>query len=99
MGFIASTRLYLLKLCDIINESNLQFLPTYGRPPELSDRVRESAVVLSQAIYLEKYLYLTLGGSAPTMTARIEREFRLDLQVRTIKRFHSRARNGVSDLI
>ena len=86
MGFSATTRLYLSKLCKIINDANLQFLPVYGRPPELSDQVREDAVVLSQAIYLENYFYLTLGGPEPTMTTRLEREFRLDLEVRTIQR-------------
>ena len=86
MGFSATTRLYLLKLCEIINDASLQFLPAYGRPPELSDQVREDVAVLSQTIYLENYFYLTLGGSAPAMTARIEMEFRLDLQVRTIQR-------------
>ena len=85
MGFTAIVPLYLLKLCEIINETNLRFLPAYGRPPELSDQVREDAAVLSQAIYLENYFYLTFSGSAPTMTARIEREFRSDLQVRTTR--------------
>ena len=85
MGFTASTQLYHLKLCEIINEANLQFLPIYGYPPKLSEQVREDAAVLSQAIYLENYIYLALGGPAPTMTARVEREFRLDLQVRAIE--------------
>ena len=86
MGFSATTLLYLSKLCKIINDANLQFLPVYGRPPELSDQVREDITVLSQTIYLGNYFYLTLGGSEPTMTARLEREFRLDLEVRTIQR-------------
>ena len=82
MGLTATASFYLLKLCKIIDEANLRFLPEYGRPPELSEQVREDAAVLTQAIYLENYFYLALGGSAPVMTARIEREFRLDLQVR-----------------
>ena len=70
-----------------LNKADLRFLPVYGRPAELSEQVREDAAVLSQAIYLENYFYLTLGGPAPAMGARIEKEFRLDLQVRTIQ-FH-----------
>lgn len=86
MGFPETTRLYLMKLCGIINDANLRFLPVYGHPPELSDQIREDTAVLSQAIYLENYFYLTFGGLAPVMTERIEREFRQDLQVRIIQR-------------
>ena len=85
MGFTAVAQLYLLKMCKIIEKGKLRYLPTYGRPAELSEQVREDASVLSQAIYLENFFYLTLGGSAPVLTARIEREFRMDLQVRTIR--------------
>lgn len=85
MGLPTTAQLYLLKSCGMVNEANLQFLPVYGRPPKLSDQVREDAAVLSQTVYLENYLYLTLGGSAPTMTARLEREFRQDLQVRIVQ--------------
>lgn len=101
MGFTASAQLYLLKLCGIINEANLRFLPVYGRPPKMSEQVREDIAVLSQTIYLENYFHLALGWSAPTMTARIEREFRLGLQVRTIRLFFilSKTRSGLSDLI
>lgn len=84
-GFTASAPLYLSKTCEAINKADLQFLPVYGRPPELSDQVREDVTVLSQAIYLENYLYLVLDGSAPAMTVRIEREFRLDLEVRIVR--------------
>lgn len=87
IGFTGSAPLYLLKLCELINNANLQFLPVYGRPPELSDQVREEVTVLSQAIYLENYCYLAMGGAVPTGTARIEREFRLDLEVRIIRWF------------
>jgi len=83
MGFESPAQFYLLKMCKVINKANLQFLPTYGRPTELSEQFREDAVVLSRAIYLENYFYLTLGGPAPAMTARIEKEFRMELQVRT----------------
>lgn len=87
MGFTLGAQLYLSKVCEVINKAKLQFLPVYGRPPELSDQVREDAAVLSQAIYLENYFYLTLGGPAPVMTARIEGEFLRDLQVRIIPLF------------
>jgi len=84
MGFPAGAQLYLLKVCELINAGNLQFLPVYGHPPELSDQVREDAAVLSQAVYLENYFYLVLGGPEPMRTARIEEEFRQDFQVRII---------------
>jgi len=84
-GFTASAKFYLSKACELINAGNLRFLPVYGRPPGLSDQVREDAAVLSQAIYLENYLYLALDGPPPVKTSRIEREFRQDLQVRLIR--------------
>lgn len=87
MGFSATTRLYLSKVCNMVNDANLQFLPTYGRPLELCDQVREDITVLSQTIYTENYFFPMLGGPEPTMTARLEREFRQDLQVRTPQRF------------
>ena len=73
MRLTATARLYLLKLCSIIDEENLQFLPIYGYNFELSERVREDAAVLSQTVHLENYLCITLGGSAPTVMARTER--------------------------
>ena len=82
MGFPHTPLFYLWKVFDLIDSGDLRYLPVYGRPPELSERVREDAAVLSQAIYLENYLYLAFGGSVPVKTARIEREFRMDLQVR-----------------
>ena len=87
MGFPETTRLYLSKLDKIIGEANLRFLPEYGHPPELSEQVREDAAVLSQAIYLETYFYLVLGRWVPVITPRIEKEFRLDLQVRRLNNF------------
>jgi hypothetical protein len=84
LGFSAGAQLYLSKACKIIEKAKLRFLPEYGLPAEFSEQVREEACVLSQAIYLENYYYLTMGGSAPLKTARIEREFRLDLQVRIV---------------
>ena len=85
MGFTLGAQLYLPMICKIIDEANLRFLPVYGRPPKLSEQVREDAAVLSQAIYLENYFHLALGGPAPAMTAGIEGEFLQDLQVRIIQ--------------
>ena len=84
MGFTMGSQFYLSKLCKIIHEAKLQFLPVYGRPPRLSEQVREDAAVLSQAIYLDNYFCLALTEST-LMTARIEEEFRLDLEVRTVR--------------
>ena len=95
-GFPASAKFYLLKACELINSGKLQFLPTYGRPPELSEEVREDAAVLSQAIYMENYIYLALDGPPPVKTARIELEFRQDFQVRTIR---YSARSGLRNLV
>jgi len=76
----AAAQLYFLKACKMIEKEKLRFLPEHGPPLEFSERVREEASILSQAIYLENYLYLTLGGPAPVKTVGLEREFRLDLQ-------------------
>ena len=84
MGVLESARFYLFKVCELINNGNLQFIPVYGRPPELSDQVREDAAVLSQTIYLENYFHLALDGPPPVKTMKIEREFRGDFQVRII---------------
>lgn len=81
LGFSSGSSFYLSKACRLINWANLQFIPTYGRAPALSDHVREKLAILSQAIYIENYLFLTWGMSHPELTARIEREFRGDLQV------------------
>ena len=86
MGFPIVPLFYFSKVCNLIDSGDLRFLPVYGRPPELSEQVREDAAVLSQAIYLENYLYLALSGPVPVKTARIEREFRADLQVRFTRR-------------
>ena len=73
---------YCKKACEAVNTGGLQFIPTYGRPPPLSDSVHEKLAVLSQVIYFENLLFLTRGGAHPTMSARIEKEFRRKLQVR-----------------
>ena len=85
IGMTTPAQLYLLKACKIIEKEKLQFLPEYGSPPKLSDQVREDASVLSQLIYLENYFYLMLGGAVPAKTSRIEREFKFELQVRSIR--------------
>ena len=72
---------YLHKACRLINMANLQFIPTCGQPPAYSEEICERSAILSQAIYFENYLFLTCGGAEPKSTARIEREFRCDLQV------------------
>lgn len=72
---------YLKKSCEAIDTSGLQFIPTYGRPPEFSEELHEKLSLLSQAIYFENYLFLTHGGAEPTMTARLEKGFRHQLQV------------------
>ena len=87
---------YLPKLYDLINNGDLWFLPVYGHPPELLDQVHEDAAVLLQAMYLENYLYLAFGGPALVGTARIEREFQQDFQVRII---YCRAQSGLSNLV
>ena len=92
MGWPLNAQFYLLKVCEFIDKANLQFLPAYGRPPGLSEQVREEAAVLSQTIYLENYVYLALGGLAPKKTTKIEREFLQGFQVRTIC---CRARSGL----
>ena len=75
------TSLYVQKCCEAINTAGLQFIPAYGRPPEFSEDLHEKLSVLSQTIYFENFLFLTCGGAEPTMTARIEKEFRHRLQV------------------
>ena len=96
MGWPLNAQFYLLKVCEFIDKEGLRFLPVYGRPPGLSEKVREEAAVLSQTIYLENYFYLALGGSTPEKTTRIEREFRQDFQVRAIC---CRVRSGLSDVV
>ena len=68
--------------CEAVDEAKLQFVPTYGKPPEFSEELQEKISVLSQIIYFENFLFLACGGPEPTMTARIEMEFRHRLQVR-----------------
>ena len=75
---------YIKKSCEAIDAGGLQFIPTYGRPPAYSEDLHEKLSVLSQIIYFENFWFLTSGGPEPTMTARIEKEFRHKLQVRPV---------------
>ena len=75
--------LYIQKSCDATEAKNLQFIPTCGRPPEFSEDFHKIIVALSQTIYMywSSSLFLTRGGPEPRATARLEKEFRLDLPV------------------
>jgi hypothetical protein len=74
-------RQYIQKACHAANAASLQFIPKDGRPPGYSEQVRERSTVLSQLIYFENYLFLAYGSPEPNLTARIEIEFRNELQV------------------
>jgi len=80
--WIQLSRQYLTKACIALNAASLRFTPATGRPPELTEDVKEELSVLSQIIYFENYLFLTVDGVEPKMTVRIEKEFRHELQVR-----------------
>jgi len=73
--------LYVRKSCDFIKAGNLQFVPTYGRPPEFSEDLHETLVALSQTVYWANYLFLMCGGPEPQATAELEKEFRQELPV------------------
>lgn len=81
MRLSSLTHPYIGKACEAVNAAGLQFIPTYGRPPEFTEGLHEKFSILSQVIYFENYSFLTCGGATPTMTARIEEEFRCRLQV------------------
>ena len=82
---------YFRKNCEVINTARLQFIPTYGPPPRFSEELHEKLSVLTQTIYFENFLFLVCGGAEPTMTARIEKEFRNQLQVWPITPFSLRS--------
>lgn len=73
--------LHIRTCCEAINTGRLQFIPTYGQPPEFSEDLHEKLSVLSQIIYFENFSFLTCGGTKPTMTTKIEMEFRHQLRV------------------
>jgi len=77
-----TARKFLKRACIALNAAGRRFIPATGRPPELTEDVRERLVVLSQVIYMENYMFLVVDGTEPKMTVRIEQEFRDDLQVR-----------------
>ena len=72
---------YLQRSYEAINTAGFQFIPTCGQPPEFSESLHEKLSVLSQVIYFENFLFLACGGTEPTMTTRIEKEFRYQLPV------------------
>jgi len=74
---------YIQRGCGAINTGKIQFVPTYGQPPEFSEDLHEKISVLSQIIYFENFSFLTCGGAEPTISVRIEKEFRHDLPVRS----------------
>ena len=75
------SRQCLTRACLAINAAKLRFIPTTGRPQELTEEVLERFAILSQNVYFENYLYLAVDGKEPKMTARIEKEFRNELLV------------------
>ena len=81
---VQSAALYIRKTCDFIEGGNMQFVPTYGRPPEFSEEFHETLIALSQTIYWANYLFLMCGGPEPHATARLEKEFRQELPVSKI---------------
>ena len=80
--WLDSARKCLTTTCVALNAAGLRFIPATGRPPGLTEDVRERLVVLSQIIYFESYMFLVVDGAEPRMTVRIEKEFRHELQVR-----------------
>ena len=76
------SRRCLTQACIALNAAELRFIPTTGRPPELTEDVFERLAILSQNIYFENYMFLAVDGVEPKMTVRIEDEFQRELQVR-----------------
>ena len=73
--------LYIRKSCDFIKAGNLQFVPTYGRPPEFSEDLHETLATLSQTVYWANYVFLMCSGPEPHATAELEKDFRQELPV------------------
>ena len=73
-------RSFLTTGCSAINAANMQFIPAFGRPPELAEEVQESLAVLSQFVGLENDLFLVIHQMK--ITTRLEKEFQRELQVR-----------------
>lgn len=68
--------------CEAITAARHQIIPACGQPPEFSEALHEKLSILTQAIYFENFLFLACGGVEPTMTAKLEVEFRHQLRVR-----------------
>ena len=81
VNMMQSASLYIQKSCDYIKAGNLQFIPTYGRPPKFSEELHETLSALSQTIYWMNYSFLACGGPQPHATAKLEKEFRWELPV------------------
>ena len=76
-----TVQVHIRTCCEAVNTGRLRFIPTYGQPPEFSEDLHEKLSALSQMIYFENFSFLTCGGANPTMTTRIEMEFRHRLRV------------------
>jgi hypothetical protein len=76
--------LYTKKCCEFVQAGNLQFVLTYGRPPEFSEDLHEILAALTQVIYWANYLFLMCGGPEPRTTAKLEKEFQHELPVGNI---------------
>ena len=83
-------KLFLWKCTTLVNNMGMRFIPAYGRPPELSEDLRENVTFLSQIIYLDNYLFMTFDGPSPKRTARIENEFTHEFKVRNAPFFDLR---------
>ena len=81
-------RSFLTRGCSAVNTAIMRFIPASGRPPELTEEVQERLAILSQLVYLENYLFLAIDQITPNMTARIEKEFRHELQVKVSHRVY-----------
>lgn len=82
-----TVRLYIKESCEALSIGGLQFVPTYGQPPGFSEELHEKLSTLSQIIYFENFTFLTSGGAMPTLTTKIEMEFRQQLPVRSVTSF------------
>ena len=77
------SREYLTKTPITLNVTKPWCILDTRRPSGLTLNDHERLAMLSQAIYLEHYLFLVVDELKPKeMTTRIEKEFRHELQVR-----------------
>lgn len=87
LRWLSITKAYLLKAVQIANECHLTFVPEDSPAPTFSGGVHEHIVQLSQLIYLENFLFLTRNGTEPKATSRLEKEFRIGLEVTNLPWF------------